>query len=49
MVNRVEYVTAWLGFGKVGVRSALINYNLKMKGLLHSLEVSQVGTIYNKY
>jgi long-subunit acyl-CoA synthetase (AMP-forming) len=41
MVNRPEYVNIWLGMAKIGGRSALINYNLKMKGLVHSLEVSQ--------
>jgi fatty-acyl-CoA synthase len=41
MVNRVEYVAAWLGAAKLGVTTALINTNLSGAQLSHCLEVAE--------
>lgn len=40
MENRPEYVATWLGLAKIGVVPALINYNLKEKALVHSIEAA---------
>ena len=37
--NRPEYVAIWLGLAKVGIVTALVNYNLKDKPLLHALQI----------
>jgi solute carrier family 27 fatty acid transporter 1/4 len=39
--NRPEYVALWLGLAKIGVVTALINYNLKDKPLLHSIQIAE--------
>jgi solute carrier family 27 fatty acid transporter 1/4 len=40
MENRPEFVAIWLGLSKVGIVTALINYNLKQKSLVHSINVA---------
>ena len=40
MENRPEYVVVWLGLAKAGIVSALINYNLKSHGLVHTIKVA---------
>jgi len=45
MENRPEYVCMWLGLSKLGVVPALINYNLRLKPLLHSIEIVQSKAI----
>ncbi|XP_041368916.1 long-chain fatty acid transport protein 4-like [Gigantopelta aegis] len=40
MENRPEFVCFWLGFAKIGIRAALINFNLRDKALAHCLRVS---------
>lgn len=37
--NRPEYVAIWLGLSKVGIVTALVNYNLRDKPLLHALKI----------
>ncbi|XP_014253182.1 long-chain fatty acid transport protein 4-like [Cimex lectularius] len=39
MTNRPEYACIWLGLGKLGIISALINTNLKLKPLTYSLGI----------
>ncbi|PSN39833.1 Long-chain fatty acid transport protein 4 [Blattella germanica] len=39
MENRPEYVCMWLGLSKLGVITALINYNLRQNPLVHSITV----------
>ena len=47
MVNCPEYVVVWLGLAKAGVVSALINYNLKSHGLVHTIRVANCrGVVY---
>ena len=41
METRPEYVCFWLGFAKIGVKAALINFNLRDKALAHCLQVSE--------
>ncbi|XP_063919296.1 long-chain fatty acid transport protein 4-like [Zophobas morio] len=43
--NRPEYGCIWLGLGKIGVVSALINTNLTGEVLLHSIKTAKVGGI----
>ena len=45
MENRPEYIATWLGLAKIGVRPALINYNLKQQSLIHTIQVSSCKAI----
>lgn len=45
MENRPEYVCMWLGLCKVGVIPALINFNLRLQSLKHSIEVAESKAI----
>ncbi|ESO09479.1 hypothetical protein HELRODRAFT_109692 [Helobdella robusta] len=40
MESRPEFVMIWLGLAKIGVISALINFNLKHEALAHCIKVS---------
>lgn len=47
MENRPEFVGIWLGMSKVGIVTALINYNQKLLSLAHSVNVANCnGLIY---
>ncbi|CAD6227693.1 GSCOCG00001373001-RA-CDS [Cotesia congregata] len=47
MTNRPEFIATWLGLGKIGVITALINTNLRLQLLSHCLTVAKVkGVIY---
>jgi fatty-acyl-CoA synthase len=39
MMNRADYIAAWMGFSKVGVATALINTNLNAQPLAHCLNI----------
>lgn len=39
METKCEYSSMWLGLSKIGVVTALINFNLRQETLLHSLKV----------
>ncbi|MFN3535983.1 MAG: long-chain-acyl-CoA synthetase [Brevundimonas sp.] len=39
MMNRADYIAAWMGFSKVGVATALINTNLSGQPLAHCLNI----------
>ncbi|XP_077989603.1 long-chain fatty acid transport protein 2-like [Glandiceps talaboti] len=41
MHNEPAYIWTWLGFAKLGIKCALLNYNLRSKSLLHCLNVSK--------
>lgn len=41
MNNRIDYVAFWLGLSKLGVVSALINYNLRLQPLGHCVAISK--------
>lgn len=43
--NRPEYVALWLGLAKAGIVTALINYNLRDKPLLHSIQIADSKAI----
>ncbi|XP_046736827.1 long-chain fatty acid transport protein 4-like [Diprion similis] len=45
MHNRPEYIAIWLGLGKLGVVTALINTNLRVQPLLHCLLAAKVKAI----
>ncbi|KAK9295155.1 hypothetical protein QLX08_010436 [Tetragonisca angustula] len=45
MPNRPEYVAIWLGLGKIGVVTALINTNLRLQSLIHCLRIAEVKSI----
>ncbi|XP_028407577.1 long-chain fatty acid transport protein 4-like [Dendronephthya gigantea] len=48
MENRPELVFFWLGLAKIGVISALVNYNLRKESLSHSISiVNAKGLIYS--
>ncbi|XP_050527097.1 long-chain fatty acid transport protein 4-like isoform X2 [Daktulosphaira vitifoliae] len=40
MENRPEFVAIWLGMSKIGIVTALINYNLRLTSLSHSINVA---------
>jgi len=39
MENRPEFVCIWLGLSKLGIITPLINYNLRLNALVHSVKV----------
>ncbi|MFN4297329.1 MAG: long-chain-acyl-CoA synthetase [Brevundimonas sp.] len=39
MMNRADYIAAWMGFSKVGVATALLNTNLGGQPLAHCLNI----------
>ena len=45
MLNRAEYIAAWMGFAKVGVGAALINTNLNGHALAHCLSISNASQV----
>ena len=45
MLNRAEYIAAWLGFSKIGVATALINTNLTGHALAHCLSISNASQV----
>ena len=45
MLNRAEYIAAWIGFSKVGVATALINTNLTGHALAHCLSISNASQV----
>lgn len=45
MENRPEFVGIWLGMSKVGIVTALINYNQRMVSLLHSIKVANCTSL----
>ena len=45
MASSPEYVCYWLGLSKIGVISALINFNLRGDSLAHCIKVSKAKTI----
>lgn len=45
MTNRPEYVCIWLGLGKLGVVSALINTNLRSSSLIHCINTAKSKAI----
>ncbi|XP_046845148.1 long-chain fatty acid transport protein 4-like [Xenia sp. Carnegie-2017] len=48
MENRPEFVFFWLGLAKIGVISALVNYNLRKDSLVHCVSISKAkGLIYS--
>uniref|UniRef100_A0A7S1LFN4 Very long-chain fatty acid transport protein n=1 Tax=Alexandrium catenella TaxID=2925 RepID=A0A7S1LFN4_ALECA len=40
MMNSVEFIACWLALAKIGAQVAMINYNIKSKGLLHCISVA---------
>lgn len=47
MPNKPEFVATWLGLGKLGVVTALINTHLRLRLLTHCLTIAKVkGVIY---
>jgi len=40
MENRPEFIVTWLGFAKVGVKTAWINNTIKLQPLVHSISVA---------
>ncbi len=49
MENKPEYVGLWLGLGKIGAISVLINTNLRQKALIHSIEASKANLLIYGY
>ncbi|WP_430912911.1 long-chain-acyl-CoA synthetase [Methylobacterium sp. sgz302541] len=45
MRNRPEFVALWLGLTRVGVRVALLNTNLRGRGLAHCIDVARPAHI----
>lgn len=43
--NRPEYIGLWLGLSRLGIASALINYNLRGEVLKHSLSVADAKAV----
>ncbi|XP_011494911.1 PREDICTED: long-chain fatty acid transport protein 4-like [Ceratosolen solmsi marchali] len=45
MSNKPEYIATWLGLGKLGIVTALINTNLRMQSLVHCLTIAKVKAV----
>ena len=45
MENKAEYAPIWLGLSKIGVITALINTNLKVESLVHSVTVANAKVL----
>ena len=45
MLNRIDYVAAWMGFAKAGIPTALINTNLAGPALAHCLNIAGVSQV----
>lgn len=45
MPNRPEFVATWLGLGKIGVITALVNTNLRLNVFTHCLTIASVKAI----
>lgn len=45
MESRPLQVALWLGLAKIGVESALINFNLRRDSLIHCLDVSRARAL----
>jgi len=45
MESRPEYVAAWLGLAKIGVVTALINFNLRLETFAHCVTVSGAKSV----
>lgn len=45
MTNKPEFVATWLGLGKIGVITALINTNLRLQLLIHCLTIAKVKSV----
>lgn len=45
METRIEYSSMWLGLSKAGIVTALINSNLRMETLTHSIKVASSKAI----
>ncbi len=49
MESSPTFVCSWLGLAKIGVVSALINFNLRAESLLHCIKASKAKTVvYSK-
>eukprot|EP01033_Poteriospumella_lacustris_P015642 gene15642-11191_t len=44
MLNNLDFVSIWLGIGKIGASTALINTNVTGKPLAHSIETAMVSS-----
>merc|ERR1719387_1476759 len=40
MENKAEFIAWWLAITKIGAQVAMINYNIKQKGLVHCIKVA---------
>ena len=45
MGNRPEYFITWMGLAKIGVISALVNFNLQKESLFMTLTISKCRAI----
>lgn len=45
MPNKPEFVCIWLGLSKLGVVTALINNNLRLKSLAHCINISKAKAL----
>lgn len=45
MHNRPEFIAFWVGMAKIGVITALLNYNVRGKPLAHSIAISSAKVI----
>ncbi|KAJ8875097.1 hypothetical protein PR048_022988 [Dryococelus australis] len=45
MENRPEFVCLWLGLSKLGIVVSLINYNLRLHPLLHSVSIAHATAL----
>ena len=45
MINRLEFVSTWLGLATIGVIPALINCTLRQESLFHTIQVAKCKAV----
>lgn len=45
MENKAEFIAWWLSLTKIGAQVAMINYNVKQKGLVHCIKVANCAAV----
>jgi acyl-CoA synthetase (AMP-forming)/AMP-acid ligase II len=49
MENKAEFIAWWLALTKIGAQVAMINYNVKQKGLVHCIKVANSKAVVFDY
>ena len=45
MMNEPAYIATWMACGRIGVVVAMLNYNLRLKVLLHCIDIAEIKVL----